>query len=519
MPWSLTNPPSVAQNWTEEEQRKCVDAANAVIKDSRWTSANEEEKKDIERDAIFACIHAAGKGKEKDMKELNADEIIELAEQHPDLDDWELIERASKITGKPELSKFYTIKGTDGKDYWASLSSGSFQDREKEIISNKAIDYGVEHGDKTGQRGELRIYHYPNSRVGECTFQMRVGNFLVEAGTWDETPRAQKAKEWVGENDTGVSEGFFYNPKKFKNKVYEDEVIFFERSILKKEHASFPWSSIENITRRIKEMSHKKDLIEMIGEEEAKAILDGAEEQTKALEAMGVAFKEAEEKEVEEKALGKDLVAELEKLSTNDLKTLFGKVSALLRAKGEKVKEVVEEGEKAKKDEEEEEYPKPEKKANPALTALVKKLEGLVKKIEDADLKKAFQDVLGEISGYGYAYPKPKEKEVEEFQLNEAAIKAIAEAVKGSLPDVSALEAEIKSLKKANESYAMRVAEEVDTKVKEVVSNLPKATIYRATKVMQEEKPEEAKVQYTNPLDKSLEEGIKEIEQARKAGR
>ena len=260
-------------------------------------------------------------------------------------------------------------------------------------------------------------------------------------------------------------------------------------------------------------MSHKKDLIEMIGEEEAEAILGGAEEQTKALEAMGIAFKETEEKE---KALSKDLVTELEKLSTDDLKTLFGKVSSLLRSKGEKI----EEKEKAKpkdEEEEEEEYPKPEKKAGPALTALVKKLEGLVKKVEDADLKKKFEDVLREISGYGYAYPK--QKEVEEFQLNEAAIKAIAEAVKGSLPDVSALEAEIKSLKEANESYATRVAEEVDTKVKEVVSNLPKATIYRATKVVQEEKPEEAKVQYVNPLDRSLEEGIREIEQARKAGR
>ena len=261
----------------------------------------------------------------------------------------------------------------------------------------------------------------------------------------------------------------------------------------------------------------------MIGEEEAEAILGGAEEQTKALEAMGIAFKETEERVVQEKALSKDLVAEIEKLSTDDLKSLFGKVSTLLRSKGEKVeeKEVDEEKEKAKPKKDEENYPEPEKKAGPALTALVKKLEGLVKKVEDADLKKKFEDVLREISGYGYAYPKPKEKEIPgstEFQLNEAAIKAIAEAVKGSLPDVSALEAEIKSLKEANESYATRVAEEVDTKVKEVVSNLPKATIYRATKVVKEEEPEEAKVQYVNPLDRSLEEGIREIEQARKAG-
>ena len=41
----------MAQNWTDEEKRRCVDAANAVL---------EETGDDAE--AIFACIHAAGKG-------------------------------------------------------------------------------------------------------------------------------------------------------------------------------------------------------------------------------------------------------------------------------------------------------------------------------------------------------------------------------------------------------------------------------------------------------------------------
>jgi len=59
MPWTYENPPAVAENWTEEEQRRCVDAANAVI----------EETGDDEQ-AIFACIRAAGKegGKMKNKK-------------------------------------------------------------------------------------------------------------------------------------------------------------------------------------------------------------------------------------------------------------------------------------------------------------------------------------------------------------------------------------------------------------------------------------------------------------------
>lgn len=50
MPWTYENPPDVAQNWTDEEIRACVDAANAVLRDG----GTDEE-------AIYACIHAAGK--------------------------------------------------------------------------------------------------------------------------------------------------------------------------------------------------------------------------------------------------------------------------------------------------------------------------------------------------------------------------------------------------------------------------------------------------------------------------
>lgn len=51
MPWSYPdNIPQVAQNWTEAQQRRCIEAANAVL----------EETGDEEQ-AIFACIAAAGK--------------------------------------------------------------------------------------------------------------------------------------------------------------------------------------------------------------------------------------------------------------------------------------------------------------------------------------------------------------------------------------------------------------------------------------------------------------------------
>ena len=69
MPWSYPdNVPAVAQNWTEAQQRRCVEAANATL-----------ERTGDDEQAIYACITAAGKESEMERKvfkgtlELKAD--------------------------------------------------------------------------------------------------------------------------------------------------------------------------------------------------------------------------------------------------------------------------------------------------------------------------------------------------------------------------------------------------------------------------------------------------------------
>jgi len=58
VPWTVDNPPSppVGDDWTEEEVAACVAAANAVL-----------EEGGSEEDAIFACIHAAGRNRSETM--------------------------------------------------------------------------------------------------------------------------------------------------------------------------------------------------------------------------------------------------------------------------------------------------------------------------------------------------------------------------------------------------------------------------------------------------------------------
>ncbi len=52
MPWTVSDPPPPAQNWTVAQRRRCVDAANAVLEDTG-----------DEGQAVQACIHAAGQTK------------------------------------------------------------------------------------------------------------------------------------------------------------------------------------------------------------------------------------------------------------------------------------------------------------------------------------------------------------------------------------------------------------------------------------------------------------------------
>ena len=68
MPWTVDDPPPPAKNWTDEEKKKCVKAAN----DELAGGSTDEE-------AVFACIHAAGKSKRgKSMDEIKSEDLDKL---------------------------------------------------------------------------------------------------------------------------------------------------------------------------------------------------------------------------------------------------------------------------------------------------------------------------------------------------------------------------------------------------------------------------------------------------------
>jgi len=197
-----------------------------------------------------------------------------------------------------EQQVFFPFIEKEGRTYWVALSASAFRDRDGEIISRKALDYAVKFADRTGERGELRLFHLPGSRVGECLVSFREDCFLVEAGIWDETPLAQAAMKTIRENPDryGVSIGFVFDPQYAHDGVFEDRVVVIERSITTKERAACPFTSIELASKEVSRMSVKDDLIELVGAENAERVLERAKELSEKLREY-LAFKEASEGE------------------------------------------------------------------------------------------------------------------------------------------------------------------------------------------------------------------------------
>jgi len=58
MPWTIANPPPPARNKGRADKARCVAAANAVLRDGDWESLGEDARKELEAEAIAACLGA-----------------------------------------------------------------------------------------------------------------------------------------------------------------------------------------------------------------------------------------------------------------------------------------------------------------------------------------------------------------------------------------------------------------------------------------------------------------------------
>lgn len=149
--------------------------------------------------------------------------------------------------GKKDLAagfKVYCAK--EGKLRWLSRSTTAFKDKEGEIFRTKALENAVEQAEQRGDKGPLMLWHIKGTEIGRCDFQAVIGRFLVESGSFDDTPQAEKAIKFFSENgDTPyeMSVGYQYKTTDRADAVY-DWLRILERSVCPPGVAANPWTGI-----------------------------------------------------------------------------------------------------------------------------------------------------------------------------------------------------------------------------------------------------------------------------------
>lgn len=196
------------------------------------------------------------------------------------------------------------MKQANGSYRWILLSSNSYQDRDGEIVSQKAQEADVDRLNQSGNFGPLRLWHLgypdvaakeagPGVDVGVCDYSQMLGRIRVESGTFTDNRVGAAIKErsdqWAG------SIGFFHPlDQPDRDGVYQDSFTF-ERSLLPRAYASNPLTPLAAILKE-QEMTTKeeklKQLSDLLGDSAlADTVLKQAEATEKAAQERGLAYK------------------------------------------------------------------------------------------------------------------------------------------------------------------------------------------------------------------------------------
>lgn len=210
----------------------------------------------------------------------------------PAEDDMDLLERAKHLAGQHDQTndgELFVFKQADGRYRWAAVSSNAYRDRDREIVSQKALENDVTRADIDGDYGPLRFWHIPGSDIGDCDFNAMHGRFLIESGTFKDdaigAAVAARAKDYqlsIGfrhPHDEPDSDGVFHFIRRF------------ERSLVPAGRAANPFTSL-----LVKEPNMNdakvKEFEDLLGPDRVKQILGQTDTAEKQADNMGVAFKE-----------------------------------------------------------------------------------------------------------------------------------------------------------------------------------------------------------------------------------
>ena len=134
------------------------------------------------------------------------------------------------------LKSFRVFKDASGRYRWVAQSSTAFQDRDKEIVSTKALADDCAFADETGSYGPLRWWHAPGLDLGDCDFNAMHGRVLIESGTFRTPAIAHKVAQAASELE--ISLGFLHLPTEPDANGVFHHIRRFERSLVPRGKAS-----------------------------------------------------------------------------------------------------------------------------------------------------------------------------------------------------------------------------------------------------------------------------------------
>jgi len=147
----------------------------------------------------------------------------------------EINDSYKEFTASGKSAGIYVFK-ENGTWRWVTFSSNPYRDRDREIVSLKALEVDVSRADADGKFGPLRWWHVPRLDLGDCDFNMMHGRILVESGTF-RTPEIAEAIKEVA-NDLEVSIGFVHPPSEPDGDGVFHTIRRFERSLCPKGRVS-----------------------------------------------------------------------------------------------------------------------------------------------------------------------------------------------------------------------------------------------------------------------------------------
>lgn len=255
--------------------------------------------------------------------------------------------------GKKQQDQFFPsptgFKMINDEKMWVAWHTNAYEDKDREWFAIKAIEKDITRMNATKDYPELWRWHIGeapqikedgtfsygwSTRHGKGINAFTIGNFACVIGTFDDTPIAQKFKEYYRNNpDIELSHGFFYDPAQKKEKTYYDYRTF-EISTLPGGKAANPYTRFAiNTKEEAKEMQLTKeqlaDLEERLGKEALIDILKAGMGANAKME--GVASK-AETPTIDLTGFKSELITDIKGLLTpvaDQLKSIDDRVKVL----------------------------------------------------------------------------------------------------------------------------------------------------------------------------------------------